>query len=438
MILSNLSRHMRHCLVVCLFVTLTLAGLGVVGLQAATKAPAAKVESDSGAVVVQAVRTSGDGKTAKFVLDVSRPVSFSVFALAEPYRLVIDLPDLDFEMAHSMAQVERGMVRNFRFGNFGDQRSRIVLDLNGPAKVMKAYSLPAVDDNEARLVIELSRVDEREFSEQSLRDVIRVEVEGAEAAKVATLSAHPLAKDRKDADPRPLVVLDPGHGGIDTGAVSPKGHVESKLVLAFALALRENLLADGRFRVAMTRETDTFISLSKRVAFARARHADLFVSIHADTVRQSYVRGATVYTLSDKASDAIAADLAHRENRSDLLAGLEMEEKDDVVADILIDLTRRETSNHSSLYSRTLVGALESSIRLAKRPQRSAGFKVLKAPDIPSVLLELGYLSNKEDQSALTSKTWQKKAIQSISKSIEMFFARRSTHSSGLFTKSSG
>ncbi len=287
-------------------------------------------------------------------------------------------------------------------------------------------------------MIELSAVKEREFAKQTLRDVIRVAVDGETLAKEAALSEHPLAKNPKDADPRPLVVLDPGHGGIDSGAVSSKGHVESKLVLAFALALRDHLVADGRVRVAMTRETDKFISLSKRVAFARARHADLFVSIHADTVRQHYVRGATVYTLSDKASDDIAADLAHRENRSDLLAGLEIEEKDDVVADILIDLTRRETSNHSSLYSRTLVGALESSIRLSKRPQRSAGFRVLKAPDIPCVLLELGYLSNKDDESALTSEKWRKKAIRSIGKSIKAFFVRRAKHSSALFSKNSG
>nr|WP_321444387.1 N-acetylmuramoyl-L-alanine amidase [uncultured Cohaesibacter sp.] len=433
--------HLMAPLLVLLIAAVSLNGFGVSHLHAATKSMAAADEAEEAeddAVVVQAVRTTGDAKKAKFVLDVSRPIGFSVFALSEPYRLVIDLPDLTFEMTHSMAEVERGMVRNFRFGNFGETRSRIVLDLNGPAKVSKAYTLPAVDNNEARLVIELSAVKEGEFAKQSLRDVIRVAVDGETLAKEAALSEHPLAKNPKDADPRPLVVLDPGHGGIDSGAVSSKGHVESKLVLAFALALRDHLVADGRVRVAMTRETDKFISLSKRVAFARARHADLFVSIHADTVRQRYVRGATVYTLSDKASDDVAADLAHRENRSDLLAGLEIEEKDDVVADILIDLTRRETSNHSSLYSRTLVGALESSIRLSKRPQRSAGFKVLKAPDIPSVLLELGYLSNKDDESALTSDKWRDKAIRSISKSIKAFFVRRAKHSSALFSKNSG
>ena len=393
---------------------------------------------DAETVHVNAVRTSGDVRNTKFVLDISKPVDFSVFALAEPYRLVIDLPNLSFEMAHAMTQVERAMVRNFRFGNFGDTRSRIVLDLAGPAKVSKAYNLPAVDANAARAVIELVAVNEREFAEQSLRDLIRVKAGEDKQDDGGSLMVQPLPKNPKQADPRPLVVLDPGHGGIDSGATSPKGLVESNLVLDFALALRAHLVKEGKVRVAMTRETDKFVSLSKRVAFARSRHADLFVSIHADTVRQSYVRGATVYTLSDKASDDVAADVANRENRSDLLAGLEIEEKDDVVADILIDLTRRETANHSSLYSRTLVGALKSNIRLAKRPQRSAGFKVLKAPDIPSVLLELGYLSNKQDQSALTSEDWQKKTIQSISKSINLFFSRRAKRSSALFSKSSG
>ena len=383
------------------------------------------------------VRTSGDKEKTKFVLDVSAPIAFSVFALPDPYRLVIDLPNLNFQMAHSMAQVERALVQNFRFGSFGNNRSRIVLDLAGPAKIVKAYNLPADGEQPDKSVIELELASKREFSEQALRDVIRIKANGHVQEKRLSLQARPIPKDEKAGDPRPLVVLDPGHGGIDTGATSSRGLKESKLVLEFALALRARLEADGHVRVAMTREKDKFISLSKRVAFAQARKADLFVSIHADTVPQRYVRGATVYTLSDKASDEVAARLAEKENRSDLLAGLEIEEQDDVVADILVDLTRRETSNYSSLYSRTLVGAMKNSVRLSKTPQRSAGFKVLKAPDIPSVLLELGYLSNREDQSALTSKAWREKAIDSISRSLRNFFAKRAVKSSAILAPSS-
>ena len=174
------------------------------------------------------------------------------------------------------------------------------------------------------------------------------------------------------------------------------------------------------------------------MAFAQARNADLFVSIHADTVREHYVRGATVYTLSERASDAVAAKLAQQENKSDLLAGLEIRDDDDVVADILIDLTRRETTNYSTLYSRTLVGALKSSIKLSKTPERSAGFRVLKAPDIPSVLVELGYLSNDKDQSDLMSEAWREKAIESIVNSMRTFFSKRSAKSSALIMPGAG
>ena len=397
-------------------------------------------QGNAGMVTAHAARTSGDRTAARFVLDVDKPVSFSVFALASPYRLVIDLPSMSFEMEQGMAQVEHGMVEKFRFGTFGNSRSRIVLDMAGPSKVVRAYNLPSVDGNPARVVIELETVSKREFAEQTLRDVIRVKSGDEREGKGtgAVLASRPVPKDEKGGDPRPLVVLDPGHGGIDTGALSIKGLKESDIVLAFAKALKKKLEADGQVRVAMTRDADVFISLSKRVAFAQARKADLFVSIHADTVRESYVRGATVYTLSDKASDAVAERMAQNENKSDLLAGLEIEEKDDVVADILIDLTRRETANYSALYSRTLVGALKSSIKLSKTPERSAGFKVLKAPDIPSVLLELGYLSNDKDQSALISDAWRNKAVESISRSLNKYFSRRAIKSSALFSGGAG
>ena len=390
-------------------------------------------------VRVDAAHTSGDEQSARFVLDVSEPVAFSVFALDEPYRLVVDLPSLAFQMEQGVSEVERAMVRHFRFGTFGMDRSRVVLDLSGPAKVAKAYTLPAVDGNPARVVIELEAVSETEFVEEALKDVIRIKADGEpEEGAGPRLHAQPVPKDEKGEDPRPLVVIDPGHGGIDTGAISDTGIEESDLVLTFAKALRDKLVADGHVRVAMTRETDDFISLSQRVAFAQARNADLFVSIHADTVREHYVRGATVYTLSERASDAVAAKLAQQENKSDLLAGLEIRDDDDVVADILIDLTRRETTNYSTLYSRTLVGALKSSIKLSKTPERSAGFRVLKAPDIPSVLVELGYLSNDKDQSDLMSEAWREKAIESIVSSMRTFFSKRSAKSSALIMPGAG
>ena len=395
-------------------------------------------EQSGASVTAVGARTDGDSKKAQFILDVSKPIGFSVFALDEPYRLVMDLPDVTFEMEQGMGLVERAMVQNFRFGRFGHAGARVVLDLDGPTKVERAYILPAVDGNPTRLVINMASVDKKEFAEQALRDVIRIGADGKPEKSDTFAKAEVAVEAADENDSRPLIVLDPGHGGIDTGAVSSGGVHESQIVLAFAKALKKALEADGQFRIVLTRETDRFISLSKRVAFAREHKANLFLSIHADIVREHYVRGATVYTLSDKASDAVAHKLAQQENRSDLIAGLEIDESDDVVADILIDLTRRETSNYSALYSRTLVGALKSSIRLSKTPERSAGFRVLKAPDIPSVLLELGYLSNKEDRADLLSKDWREKAIKSITRSINDFFARRSVQSSALFVPKQG
>ncbi|WP_319531619.1 N-acetylmuramoyl-L-alanine amidase [uncultured Cohaesibacter sp.] len=416
-----------------------LAGLMLCATVLMSSHPLHAQEASSEAVAVSAVRTTGTEALSRFVIDVSAPVGFTVFALDEPYRLVIDLPGMDFAVEHGMGQVERGLVKNFRFGNFSGSRSRIVLDLAKPVRIVKAQTFPSVDDIPAKILLELEAVDRSIFEEETMKEVMRISGdEPVQSDRVAVAASTSVTEEEVQEDPRPLVVLDPGHGGIDAGATSSQGLKESKLVLSFAKALKKRLEKDGHVRVAMTRDTDVFISLSKRVAIARKLNADLFVSIHADTVRQSYVRGATVYTLSDKASDAVAARLAQQENKSDLLAGLEIEQDDDVVADILIDLTRRETSNYSALYSRTLVGALKSSIQLSKTPERSAGFKVLKAPDIPSVLVELGYLSNSKDTSALASEAWQSKAIESISKSMQTFFLRRSTRSSGLIAPDAG
>lgn len=386
--------------------------------------------------IIYGVQTSEEAKNVRFILDVDRPFGFKAFALTKPDRLVIDLPPVSFEMTHSMEQVERSIVKQFRFGVFGPRRSRIVLDLSHPVKVSRAYNLPPIDGNPLRVVIELEK-----STGIISGDTLSISPDGGSQNDQTNDSQTALTNIPQPKDKRPLVVLDPGHGGIDTGAVSSRGLVESKLVLNFAKALKARLEADGLVRVVLTRDDDVFVSLRNRVKFAQAHHADLFVSIHADTVREKYVRGATVYTLSNKASDAIAASLASRENRSDLLAGLEIEEGDDVVADILVELTRRETTNHSNLYSRTLVGALKQSIKLSKTPERSAGFRVLKAPDIPSVLLELGYLSNDKDQSALTSQKWRKKAINSIALSLKRFFERRTAASTGalpVFDKSGG
>jgi N-acetylmuramoyl-L-alanine amidase len=229
------------------------------------------------------------------------------------------------------------------------------------------------------------------------------------------------------AEPRPFtIVIDPGHGGIDGGAEGRNGTVEKAITLAFALELKAKLAAGGKYEVHLTREKDEFLRLDDRVRIARQHQADLFISIHADTIRVKGIRGATVYTVSDKASDAEAEALAIRENLSDQFAGMEIEGEDQEVADILVDLIRRETHSFSIRFARSLVGELSSTVGLINNPHRFAGFRVLKAPDVPSVLVELGYLSNPKDEAQLRDPDWRGKAATSISNAIAVFAAARS------------
>jgi N-acetylmuramoyl-L-alanine amidase len=234
-------------------------------------------------------------------------------------------------------------------------------------------------------------------------------------------------------DPRPLIVLDPGHGGIDTGAKAASGELEKDVVLQFALTLRKKLESSGKYRVAMTRSDDTFIPLSERVRFARSHGASLMISIHADAIPRSegQAEGATVYTLSENASDAEAARLAEAENKADVIAGVDLTAEPDDVANILVDLAQRETKTYSSQFARTLVGELKSTARLHKNPLKAAGFRVLTAPDVPSVLVELGYMSTKDDLKLLTSAAWQAKTAQALSAAVDTFFTPRLARGAG-------
>jgi N-acetylmuramoyl-L-alanine amidase len=237
-----------------------------------------------------------------------------------------------------------------------------------------------------------------------------------------------------EGDPRPLVMIDPGHGGIDSGTrLAPSDNPEKAIVLELGLRLRDKIDAGGKYRVAMTRSDDTFVPLGDRVSLARARHAALFISIHADALapREGDAHGATVYTLSDKASDAAAARLAEAENRADAIAGLDLAAESDDVADILIDLARRETKTFSVQFARTLLRELRTATKLHKAPLKSASFRVLKAPDVPSVLVEVGYVTNSQDIKSLTSEVWREHTAESIMRAIDAFFATRTAGSDG-------
>ncbi|WP_348272650.1 N-acetylmuramoyl-L-alanine amidase [Pannonibacter tanglangensis] len=366
-------------------------------------------------------RIAGDDVRTRFILDLDAPVTFTVSKLADPYRLIIDLPSMDFRLPPLAGREGRGLIKAWRYGSFAPGKSRIVLDVREPVDLDKSFVLPAVEDQPARLVLDLVKSNHAAFM---------AAVEATRQAPVP-MPAIPSAPkgDRLDSGgkTKPVIVLDPGHGGIDTGAVGVHGTLEKAVVMDFTSVLRRKLEASGRYSVHLTRETDIFVPLRKRALMARGLKADLFISIHADSVRsgKDVVRGATVYTLSDKASDDVAAQIAESENLSDVIAGVELSEEPAEVTDILIDLARRETKVFSIHFARTLVEELRSAVRLINNPHRSAGFVVLKAHDVPSVLIELGYLSNEHDEKLLISEEWRERTATAVAEAIDTFFQPR-------------
>jgi N-acetylmuramoyl-L-alanine amidase len=378
-----------------------------------------EAKAGSNPTVANNARVAGDRERTRFIADLSKKVNVHVFALGNPYRVIVDAPDVNFQMPDGLGKEKRGLVTAYRYGLFAPGKSRIVIDVSGPFLIDKAFVLEPRDDQPARLVIDLVPTDEKTF--QAKLKESKPPQPASEGAAVIP-QAPPRAPDAK-----PVVVLDPGHGGIDPGT-NPNGVPEKEVVLAFAKVLKTKLAATGRYEVCLTREDDTFVPLRERVEFAQKKGAGLFLSIHADYFpnQAEKTTGATVYTLSEQASDDEAKELAAKENFSDALAGIELpNDSDEVVANILIDLAQRETQNRSTLFARSIVGELASRSALHTRRLRSAGFRVLKAPDVPSVLLELGFLSNPDDERRLTSEAWRDRIADGVVGSIDGYFAKR-------------
>lgn len=369
--------------------------------------------------VASDVRVGGDEHQTRFVVDFDKKVDVRVFTLANPYRVVVDMQQVTFQLPPKAGETARGLVKAFRFGLVMQGGSRIVVDLAKPARVEKSFVLESANGQPARLVIDLAASDRDAF----MRTIA-----------VDNRAHDPAARrnDRNDAkngtDVRPMIVLDPGHGGIDAGTrLAPSDNPEKTIVLEFCLLLRDKIEKTGKYRVAMTRSDDTFVSLADRVALARAQKASLFISVHADAMgsRDSAAQGATVYTLSERASDAAAARFAEAENRSDVIAGLDLSSEPSDVADILIDLAKRETKTFSVQFARVLISEMRPAAKLHQNPLKSAGFRVLKAPDVPSVLIELGFVTNKDDVKALTSEAWRARAADAVVQAVDTFFTTR-------------
>lgn len=385
----------------------------------ASEGPAAAASANY--PVASDARLAGDARQTRFILDLDRKIEFHAFPLADPYRVVVDIPQVTFHLAAGTGSSGRGLVKAFRYGLVMPGGSRIVFDLTGPARIANSYILEAANGQPPRLVLEFEEVDRSRFV-QSLPE-LKPSVADANASAAATTTA---AKASDGSDSRPLIVIDPGHGGLDNGTQS-NGETEKNLVLGFGLALRDRIEKSGKYRVVMTRTDDTFVPLNDRVKVARSQSAALFVSIHADALpkREGDAQGATIYTLSDKASDAEAERLADAENKADAIGGVNLSEEPTEVADILIDLAQRETKTFSNRFARLLMSEMKATVRMHKHPLKSAGFRVLKAPDVPSVLVELGYVSNKGDLEHLVSENWRNKTVGSMAQAIDAFFAKR-------------
>ncbi|MGA2044812.1 MAG: N-acetylmuramoyl-L-alanine amidase [Roseiarcus sp.] len=369
-------------------------------------------------------RLVDEGAAATLTFDLSAPVEARATAMVDPDRIVIDVPEVNFQLDPAVGRAVQGralggIVKSFRFGLFGPGKSRIVIDLAAPARVTRIAAQPiARGASPARLQIELTPCDAASFRQAA--------TQSERAAAPAPAVAAPLAAAAPLAVGRPTIVLDPGHGGVDSGAIGPGGAVEKTLVYAFASEFGQKLEATGRYRVVMTRNGDEFVSLDDRVKVARDADAALLISIHADTLQAAAdVSGATVYTVADRASDAEAARIAERENAADKAAGVEQKQEAEGVADILFDLKRRETRAYAHIFSRGVVEEWRGVGRLNRNPERSAGFVVLKAPDFPSVLLELGYLSSPQDVKSLNSPDWRARAEASLVSAVDRFFVAR-------------
>jgi N-acetylmuramoyl-L-alanine amidase len=350
-------------------------------------------------------------------LDVSQKVDFNVFTLADPYRVVIDFPEVGWRIDPAAAKSAVGLMKGYRYGLYRPGRSRMVVDLSGPAALANKFLLPPEGQRQYRLVLDLVPTDRATY------------LKSAGWPATAALDT-PSVLDEPPVDPaaekprnvRRVIVIDPGHGGVDPGATSISGALEKDLVLSVATTLRDALESTGKYKVVMTRDTDIFLSLKARVAVGRRARADLFVSIHADSAPGSEARGASVYTLSERASDREAEALARAENQSDVIAGVDLTNESDIVTSILIDLAQRETKNSSVKFAQALVPELQRAGGVTQRSHRFAGFMVLKAPDVPSVLIEVGYLSSEHDESEMKTRRWRSNMASAINQAVDVYF----------------
>ena len=382
-----------------------------------------------------------DGGT-QVVIDLSRQVSFRHIVLTDPPRLAIDLPEVAWLVPDSFGDQNAGMVKGFRFGRFRPGVSRLVIDVARPFEISNVFELPANDVHGHRIVTEIATAERNgpspsaamgldfarpilaELSRQQMTDAAVTGAAGQQTAAITgPLRQPPREKPAASSGGRRVIVIDPGHGGLDPGAIGKSGVYEKNIVLAIAQELRRQLEASGRYRVVLTREDDSTVPLRDRLTIARDAGGDLFLSLHADSlVNHPDVLGAAVYTLSERASSQEAAALARKENRAEILSGVDLSGHEEIVTQILIDLAQRDSNNKSIRFADALVEEISEVTKMARRRRQQAGFVVLKSPDMPSALVELGYLSNPVDERRLDESGYQGQLSKAIVAAINRFF----------------
>jgi N-acetylmuramoyl-L-alanine amidase len=370
---------------------------------------------------VTGVALAGDHGRTRIAFDLARPVAASARSLARPFRVIVDLAEAEFRLPAGSGQAGGGLIAGYRFGLIEAGKSRIVLDTTGPARAERVDVVPVAGAGHWRLEIDLVPDTEAALAARELAEAAAVRPAPAEAP-ITPLGGAPGAR-------KPVIVVDPGHGGIDPGAEGAT-RLEKQIVLDVAREVQRALLATRRYEVVMTRTSDVFVALDERLRISRRHQADLFLSLHADSLASREharsVRGATVYTLSEEASDEVARRVAEKENAVDLLAGHSViGVGDDDVRAILIDLMRRESAIFSAEFRQALIKELRPRIAVAREPSRSGPFKVLRQPGSPAVLIELGYMSNAEDERLMGSREWQAGVSRAITAAVDDHFRRR-------------
>ncbi|MBR3661727.1 MAG: N-acetylmuramoyl-L-alanine amidase [Alphaproteobacteria bacterium] len=376
------------------------------------------------AVNVKDLRIGNQTDGVRVVFDMDKSVKYRVFSLDGPKRIVIDLDDAN--LTNALAGSKNQLVEKTRIGKLDGNNKRVVLDLKRAAVVKKAFLLNPQSGMPWRFVVDLSFAGDKEFTSKSgpkhsITNDSKFSPKEQEESSGSWFSFSKSGESTNMSIRKKIIVLDPGHGGKDPGAIGGSGTYEKNITLSMGKELQTILQKRG-YTVYLTRNTDIFIPLRQRIKIAQKYKADLFMSIHADSAQNRQATGLSVYTLSDTASDKEAAALAERENKADIIGGVDLGGNSKEVNDILISLSQTDTRNKSSKYATYLVKEMAKCVKLVKNTHRFAGFAVLKAPDIPSSLLEMGYLSNRTEEANLRKPAYRLKLANAAANAIDQYF----------------